>query len=74
MIAKIYIKFGGLLSSERMVYIQQVFVGNKPTGLSVYLEQAPLGAVVDAVMNYTDLPLGVSDLFLQVLYLNLEQL
>ena len=56
------------------MYIQQIFVGNKPTGLLVFLERAPLGAVVDAVMNYTDLPLGVRDLFLQVLCLNLEQL
>lgn len=38
-------------------------VGNKPTGLSAYLEQAPLGTIVDAVMSYTDLPLGVKDFF-----------
>lgn len=50
-----------------MVYIQQIFIDNKPTRLLANLELAPLGTPVGAVMSYTDLPLGVKDLFLSLL-------
>lgn len=39
-----YIKCGGLHSSEHNVYIQQIFVDSKPTRLLAYLEMAPFGS------------------------------
>lgn len=72
LIARIYIEFGSLHSNEHMAYIQQIFVDTKPTGPLAYLELVLLGTVVNAVMSYTDLPLRVKDLFLQLLYLNLR--
>ena len=65
--------FGSLYGIERMVYIQQIFVDNKPAGLLAYLKLAPLKAVVDAMMSYIDSTSGPKDLALHLFYLNLGQ-